>query len=28
MIEGSSDAIAERLATLIRERGLVAGGVR
>jgi len=28
MIEGSPDAIAERLASLIRERGLVAGGVR
>jgi len=28
MIEGSADAIAEQLATLIRERGLVAGGVR
>jgi electron transfer flavoprotein beta subunit len=28
MIEGSADAIAERLAALIRERGLVAGGVR
>jgi electron transfer flavoprotein beta subunit len=28
MIQGSPDEIAERLATLIRERGLVAGGVR
>lgn len=28
MIEGSADAIADRLAALIRERGLVAGGVR
>lgn len=28
MIEGSPDAIAERLAELIRERGLVPGGVR
>jgi electron transfer flavoprotein beta subunit len=28
MIDGSPDAVAERIATLIRERGLVAGGAR
>ncbi len=28
MIEGGADAVAERLASIIAERGLVPGGVR